>query len=821
MKNAIERRIDRLAELCNGALADAAIRLICWRCDLDERRMLGIFVELEAQDVAQTVGTFIKLAAPFTAPHDYADALVREIEAQYEASRDGLRQQGLFDGWRVPERQPDDPSGQYLLRAVDTLREAYADRMQLLVLVLAPDAIADGRAWRYWLERLALAQIPPLLRIMVIDPIEAPLLEGLDEASPGCVVTIEPSLDMPAALDELARSEGQDGPAKTFRIHLVTLSNAASKGNAKAAERAASRALAVAREQGWPDQEVVVHMALGASRLAASRCDPAATSYRDALLAARRAGEAKHPAAGKLELAAGMGLGGALLAGTEWAQAAKVYEACVPLATVVGDNIMTLEGWRMAAHCHEQAGADTEAWRCTLQAIAAGEALPEEQRRTSSLLWVGGGLLRLLDRHYDDQRDAVELRVRLDALLGGGWGAFAGEGARCRMMPAATHFDPVVGVDIHIIQPPGPVPPVPIPHPYVGMVIDYADYAPIIGSTIKVNGLHRAIAGTSGKAIPKHIPIGGMFVPPLPASEHEDFMGSATVEFDGDAATYMALPCLSCQSIGMPPIPRLNPKKGTKLTTLVLPTTVVLPIPKGPPVLIGGPPTISLMSVAMHFVGPLAKALGKTKAGKAIGRLAAKGQEAAGKLWKKALSSMPPGFIKCKILRAEPVNVVTGEVVVDQQDFELPGRIPIRWTRHYQSGSERPGTCGMGWETPADARLEVGPERDVIFHDGRGVGAYFERLPDHRPVMELVNGATLHRMEDHFAVRLKGGLTYYFPARGPRPRPNEILVSAIIDLCHNSLHFIRDEHGLKEVVESAGRRLEVNSRGGGSRTRRR
>ena len=121
------------------------------------------------------------------------------------------------------------------------------------------------------------------------------------------------------------------------------------------------------------------------------------------------------------------------------------------------------------------------------------------------------------------------------------------------MMPAATHFDPVVGVDIHMVQPSGPVPPVPIPHPYIGIVFDPFDYLPIIGSTVKVNGLHRAIAGTAGKALPKHFPIGGTFVPPLPADEHENFMGSSTVEMDGDAAAYMALPCLSCQSIGMPP----------------------------------------------------------------------------------------------------------------------------------------------------------------------------------------------------------------------------------------------------------------------------
>jgi hypothetical protein len=121
----------------------------------------------------------------------------------------------------------------------------------------------------------------------------------------------------------------------------------------------------------------------------------------------------------------------------------------------------------------------------------------------------------------------------------------------------------------HIVQPPGPVPPVPIPHPYVGIVFDPADYVPIIGSTIKINGMNRAIAGTADKGLPKHIPIGGVFVPPTPADEHENFMGSSTVEMDGDAAAYMALPCLSCQSVGMPPIPRLNPKKKTKVKSLV------------------------------------------------------------------------------------------------------------------------------------------------------------------------------------------------------------------------------------------------------------
>lgn len=372
------------------------------------------------------------------------------------------------------------------------------------------------------------------------------------------------------------------------------------------------------------------------------------------------------------------------------------------------------------------------------------------------------------------------------------------------MMPAATHFDPVVGIDIHMVQPSGPVPPVPIPHPYIGIVFDPFDYLPIIGSTVKVNGLHRAIAGTAGKALPRHFPIGGTFVPPLPADEHENFMGSSTVEMDGDAAAYMALPCLSCQSIGMPPPLRRNPKKKTRIESLVLPTSLVLPIPKGAPVLIGGAPTISLTNVAFHLLAPLARAIKRSKPFR-------KGAEALGKARRRPFRNMKPGFLKCRILRAEPVDVVTGEVVVDQQDFELPGRIPIRWTRHCRSGSARRGICGVGWETPADARLELGDD-GVVFHDGAGVATFFDALPDAEPVVEPVDGGRLHRLDRHFVVEQKGGLSWYFEI--PHTSAAEIRVSAIVDRCRNALHFLRDGDGLREVVESAGRRLVCASERG-------
>jgi RHS repeat-associated protein len=376
------------------------------------------------------------------------------------------------------------------------------------------------------------------------------------------------------------------------------------------------------------------------------------------------------------------------------------------------------------------------------------------------------------------------------------------------MMHAITHLNPVIGVDIHIIQPPGPVPPLPIPHPYIGIVFDPADYIPIIGSTISIHGLPRAIAGTAGKSVPSHIPIGGTFVKP-PGNEDEDFMGSSTVAFDGDAATYMGLPVLSCQDVGMIPPPRTNPKKKTKVKSMVLPLSVVLPIPAGPPVLIGGPPTISLMALGMRIgIAGLGRGLRRL----ARTNLARRAGAAFRRMRQRLFRNMRPGFLKCRVLRAEPVDVVTGEVVVDQQDFSIPGRIPIEWNRHYGSRSERMGVCGYGWETPADARLEFDYDGTVIFHDGTGAPSYFESLPVDGPVMEPVDGGTLHQIDDYYAVRLKGGLTYYFPI--PKEPVEEVVVEYVMDLCKNYLRYVRDENGLREIVESADRRIEVTSENG-------
>lgn len=154
---------------------------------------------------------------------------------------------------------------------------------------------------------------------------------------------------------------------------------------------------------------------------------------------------------------------------------------------------------------------------------------------------------------------------------------------------AAKHTDLIVGMDMHMIQPPPPAAPVMVPHPVVGMIFDPADYSPGV-ATVYVNDLPRARAGTMCLMSPPHVPIGGMFVKP-PLSEAEVHQGSSTVTCDGDAMSGGNHEVLGCHDVGAPAPVRAWKSGGAK--SLMKPGSVVVAIPGGAIVMVGGTPTTS------------------------------------------------------------------------------------------------------------------------------------------------------------------------------------------------------------------------------------
>jgi YD repeat-containing protein len=362
------------------------------------------------------------------------------------------------------------------------------------------------------------------------------------------------------------------------------------------------------------------------------------------------------------------------------------------------------------------------------------------------------------------------------------------------MMPASKHGDPQLGVDIHLcVVPPSPSP-VPLPTPHMSVVFDPMDYIPFFGATVTVCGMKRAVAGTSAKVI--HIPPGFPFAPKLPDTEDELFMGSATVVADGDPFSFIGVPVLGCQIAGLmsPPRPK---KKGKKL--MLLPTTFNIAIPTN--VFVGGPPTISLTGMASKLGFA---ALGKFAKSKFFKRLR-----------KKLFGHMKPGFLKCKILRAEPVNILTGEVSVEHEDFTLPGRIPIQWVRSYESGNHRQGLCGHGWECPADGRIEINADGVLMHYPGVGP-LYFTQLPIAQGAasaeLELMDGALLSDHGNEFQIRTKEDRIYHFPKELVNTNSEgntEVALERISDLCGNWIAFERRNGRLVGINESAGRRIKI------------
>ena len=439
---------------------------------------------------------------------------------------------------------------------------------------------------------------------------------------------------------------------------------------------------------------------------------------------------------------------------------------------------------------------------------------------------------------------------------------------------AVKHMDPVVGVDVHaVIVAPSPTP-VFLPHPHVGFVLDLREYVSaamgVVGSIattivqekaieylqdhpdvaqqidqatnvvgdklndiesnaivaeglkldadiarmegavanasgagvgagggggpIFVNGFMRTTAGTHSFHVPGlHFPLGESFAPvppapPEPSNDAEAYMGSRTVLANNDPMSFMALPAMSCWSVGEEPIAHNG--AHTQRVYPSMPSSVMLPIPVGRPVLVGGPPVMNMAAAAAG----LFKAFQGSK-------------------WAYALADklhLKPGFLRCTVLRAEPVDVTTGEVVVQQRDFTVSGRLPLEWERHYASHDTYPGAVGVGWQTPADIRLEL-----MSHGEGIGAAAYF---PDHATAFDALpvaegwservydwqHGHALYRCGDRLTLRTRGGIEYRFdlPPRWQQIVPMleggarlTLPVERIADLNGNAWVFERDERG--------------------------
>jgi tetratricopeptide (TPR) repeat protein len=414
-KNPIEQRLDKVGKYWDEFFIAPQARLLRWLVNHDDRQMVELFNQLQTEEVGEAPDLFIRLETPFKDPLNYSIDLTRELQRQYEEVRSELATMDVPNQWIAPNPHPREPAIATFLQCCQSFQEYYRDLAANLALILVPTKVSSEQEWQNWLWSLLQCNPPSTVRFVVFDQLEHPTLEALCQKVQEKILTINPDLDVPGAMEEVANSSGdKNDPGTLFRQHFVAMSNAASKGHLERMTECANAAMHIAQQQNWPQMQFVIHMASGAAFLAANQIDQALSSYRQAH---RIMEYSEDPTAPKLLIQSYLAEGSALLSKNAFPEAAAVYYQAGILAERTQEFFMALEGWRMAGYCYEVEKQPKQAWQCGHQALNAGEKLDQENRVHSTLPYAGQGLLRIA-KQYGRPYSANEVHQRMETLIG-------------------------------------------------------------------------------------------------------------------------------------------------------------------------------------------------------------------------------------------------------------------------------------------------------------------------------------------------------------------------------------------------------------------
>ncbi|WP_052851450.1 HYD1 signature containing ADP-ribosyltransferase family protein, partial [Streptomyces avicenniae] len=169
------------------------------------------------------------------------------------------------------------------------------------------------------------------------------------------------------------------------------------------------------------------------------------------------------------------------------------------------------------------------------------------------------------------------------------------------------------------------------------------------------------------------------------------------------------------------------------------------------------------------------------------------------------------------ICRTDPVDMATGEMVMDATDVELPGVLPLILVRHHRSGMRQGRWFGPSWTSTLDQRLilDDGGAR-LVTEEGR-VLDYPRPLPG-EPVLPVegprwplewdgdpATPLTVHRLDT-------GRLLRFAPV--PGRRGGELPLVALADRNGNTIRVRHDAHGAPtDLTDDCGHHVGVTTDG--------
>jgi len=394
------------------------------------------------------------------------------------------------------------------------------------------------------------------------------------------------------------------------------------------------------------------------------------------------------------------------------------------------------------------------------------------------------------------------------------------------MVLQSSWLDPVLGLDTHIVgipAPPAPVPvPTPVPMPFVGMVFDPLGLAIGAGlgmamgggpGLVLVNSMPVTNCGTgvTNKLTMPHLPVPGVcFIPPpMPGNDAELYFGSHNITLAGSYGVRLGDIALSCN----------DPVR--------LPVSVVLAIPKGMPVLNLAPmvPDLKAIAMALAMKAIMRGLKSLLRRGATLFRRFRDNSRFFQNLSRRLGGCEPSADASrwrqmwhrtVRTVTGHPVDVVTGNLSTENIDFQLPGPLPLKFERVYESaGSSKIGSLGYGWSHSLDESLWLERGRAVVrCGDGREIEFPLWHLDDRtlRPgdtATRLIHKLTLRCVQPgHYELEHGNGNVHVYMAIAGGQADRFRLVQIRSPDHHHEIRLSYDGDGrLEWVRDSAGRVL--------------
>ncbi|MEO8961913.1 MAG: DUF6531 domain-containing protein [Ginsengibacter sp.] len=409
------------------------------------------------------------------------------------------------------------------------------------------------------------------------------------------------------------------------------------------------------------------------------------------------------------------------------------------------------------------------------------------------------------------------------------------QGLAC--LPASSQLDPVMGIDVHLVMIPPSPSPIPMPHPYIATVFNPKDFVACVINTVAATvpppppesaglqlastagnmakgmimgklGLNATVklgaatprthSGTKNKCIP-HFPMGASFAPtPILKDAGEAFFGSLLVLADGEPFTGLMHLNYNCWDIGIKALMRKGGDSDAQ--HLYMPTGFVMAIPSHNVIISPIPTPINPMKVLTKLFN-----FGLSK------------------ILHGVISKLPAGLrgglhkAACHVT-GHPVDVVSGMLFTDEEDFLLPGVIPLSWERTWYSDSVYKGSLGHGWYHNYDMAIAIDEEKnEAVYRMNDGRGVVFE-LPqsgkftyDRKEKLFLY----LHAEEKFYYIIDRDGLTHRFTSKIYINKTEKREYRLLQSISNNNGYANRFEYNndgrLIKIIDSAGRILKVEN----------